>query len=146
MEAPPNNWALRSTKRIPPEETTDLYPGLCVDDERVGGAITISQSRLPVWAIMGTLIEDGWEAVVEGWDHVETDYGWTKEDMSNFLYFLTEPRGEFGRLLLLLAEMERRACSNGGDPPWYQRPESRVRVREQLQRCIGVLDRIEAAQ
>lgn len=145
-EDPIAEWMLHSPKRLPPEETTGLYPGLCVCDDRVSGSITVSQSRLPIWAFIGILVQDGWEAVVDGWDYIETDYGWTKDHMSAFLYYLMESRGEFGRLLLLIADSERQACSNGGEPPWYQRPDLRGRVREQLERCLGVLDRIESQE
>ena len=144
MSESSTGWALRHTCRVPPEETVDLYPGLCVHDERVSGSITVSRSRLPVWAIIGTLIGEGWDAVVESWDYIETEYGWTKNDMSNFLYFLMESRGEFGRLLLTIAEAERKGNTDSGDQPWYERPELRDRVREQLERCIGVLDRIDS--
>ena len=142
MDKSADKEMLRTTKRIPPEETIDLYPGLCVCDDRVSGSITVSQSRLPLWTFIGILVVDGWDAVVKGWDYIETEYGWTKYHLSDFLYHLLESRGEFGRLLLLIANVERQACSNS-ESPWYNKKELRQRVREQLQRCIGVLDRME---
>ena len=91
--------------REPAEESVDLYPGLVVHDGRVSGSITVGQSRLPLWALVQTAIRNGWDEVEEGWS--PSDYGWTEKEMAQFLYFLLEMRGEFGRLLLLLANAER---------------------------------------
>ena len=135
----------RPTSRVPPEESVDLYPGLCVDDARVGGSITVSQSRLPVWAIAGIAAESGWDAVVKGWDYIETEYHWDRHDMGEFLRNLTEPRGEFARLLLALADVERQARSSDGDAQWYEQREMRQRVREQLDHCRAVLDRMDGS-
>ncbi|MBC8142268.1 MAG: hypothetical protein H7Y38_12590 [Armatimonadetes bacterium] len=135
----------RPTSRIPPEESVDLYPGLCVHDTRVGGSITVSQSRLPVWAIVGMAITGGWDKVVDSWNYIEAEYDWTDNDMANFLRDLTEPRGEFGRLLLVLADVERQASSSSADPAWYEQAQMRDRVREQMRRCIDTLDRMDAA-
>jgi len=124
----------------PAEETLDLYPGLVVCDDRVSGSITAGQSRLPLWAFVGTVVADGWETVVseeDGWPYMEEDYGWTQQKMSDFLYHLMQPRGEFGRLVLLLAEMNR--MSEEANAPWLSDEEQRQRMREQLQRCLDAL-------
>lgn len=137
-------WTPRPTSRIPPEETTDLYPGLCVHDGRVGGSITVSRSRLSLSTVVLFALEYGWDSVMQIWGNIETEYGWAKADLTNFLRDLTEPRGEFGRLLLILAEVERQASSRDEEPSWYEHPDLRGRVREQLARCIDVLDRIDS--
>ncbi len=94
--------------REPAEETLGLYPNLVVHDGRVTGSITIGRSRLPIWCIIGELVRgDGWDGVELGWSP-EEHYGFTASDMSNFLYNLLEARGEFGRLLLVIADAERR--------------------------------------
>lgn len=81
--------------RQPAEETDDLYPGLCVHDGRVTGSITIGPTRLPLWTILPTLIEEDWEAVRENWPTVD-DYGWTAQDTERFLSRLMQMRGSLG--------------------------------------------------
>ncbi len=149
--------------RDPAEETTDLYPGLVVHDGRCAGAITIGQSRLPVNAINTTAIRDGWDEVEAEWSPTER-YGFDERQLSDFLYHLLEVRGEFARLLLVLANAERVEASttydylesvgNGsgivditpgtetGDNmpgPWWQDPDQRALVAGQLQRCLDVV-------
>lgn len=151
--------------REPADETTDLYPGLVVHDGRVTGSITIGRSRLPVWAIIGHLVQGGWGEVTDDWDYIESDYGFTGSDLNLFLYYLMECRGEFGRLLLALAYAERRECdrrdvvldeATGGEgglvnvtpgdpdavelpPAWWEDPELSAPVVDQLRRCLTVL-------
>ncbi len=110
-------------------ETQD-YPGLYVADGRVGGSITDGQSRLPLWAYMATLVAEGWPVVADCWPPHEM----TTEKMGQFLYHLMEQRGEFARLVCVLADVERRAGSRG-----YSATQ-RKRLRKQLQRCIDELD------
>lgn len=131
-----------ATSRIPPEESVDLYPGLCIHDTRVGGSATVSQSRLPIWTFIIVALENGWDAVVKAFDHIETEYDWTRSHMATFLYYLMQPRGELARLVL--ADAERESSSND-ESSWYERAEMRGVVREQLNRCIGVFDRMDAA-
>lgn len=92
--------------RDPPELSDDLYPGLSVWDARVSGSITIKDSRLPLWAIMWAALVNGWDDVEYGWSPTE-HYDYTEDDLGHFLADLLEMRGEFGRLLLLLANAER---------------------------------------
>lgn len=127
-------------KRQPAEETVDLYPGLCVDDDRVSGSITVGSSRLPLWAFVGTIVMDDWEAVAgeEGnFPQVEKDYGWTQQMMSDFLYHAMQSRGEFGRLTLLMAEMNR--LGKSANESWISKADNRERMKEQLQRCLDTL-------
>lgn len=120
-----------------PSEESHLYPGLCLHDGRVSGSITVGCTRLPLWAIVTTAIRDGWDSVEDGWS--PGTYGYTADDLAGFLYDLLEQRGEFGRLLLLLADAERRERGGSG-PAWWQTKRHRKRIREQLQRCIDALD------
>jgi hypothetical protein len=137
-----------SPPRAPKGESTDLYDGLCVCDGRVSGSVTVSRSRLPLWAFVGLLpIEgEGWAGALDGWPYIEEGYGWTAEHMSHFLYYLTLPRKEFGRLLLVLADAERHGNMGAGTAPWIEQPEQRWWVREQLLRCLDALDRFERAE
>lgn len=123
--------------REPRQETVGLYPKLVVHDGRVTGSITIGPSRLPLWAIVGAGIHQGWRGVQRGWPQVD-EYGFTAADMSAFLGNLLEMRGEFGRLLLELADAER-AESHHPDAAWWQVKARRKRVAAQLRRCLAAL-------
>ena len=103
---------------------TNGFPKLMVHDNFQSGSINIRKTRLPLWAIITTAICEGWEAVERGWSPTES-YNYTKEDLANFLYCLLEQRGEFGRLLLLLANVERLEC-------WWENTNARQRVIKQL--------------
>ena len=114
------------------------FPKLMVHDDIVSGSINIRGTRLPLWAIISTAINEGWEAVEHGWSP-EKSYGYTKEDLAHFLYCLLEQRGEFGRLLLLLARVERQEWHL----TWWKTKKTRDRVIRQLQRCIDALKQID---
>ncbi len=92
--------------RKPHAEGVDLYPGLTVHDGRVSGSITAGQTRLPLWCFAYTAIVDGWSQVEGSWH--PSKYGWDAARFGTFLSDLLEPRGEFGRLLCVLADAERR--------------------------------------
>lgn len=125
--------------RKPPEESVDLYPGLVVHDDRVSGSITAGRSRLPLWAFISTAMREGWRNVQDDWN--PDGYGWTQEKMSHFLYCLMEQRGEFGRLLLVLADAERVEGKRGyGVKSWWETKRHRKRVGDQLRRCLKVLE------
>lgn len=126
----------RTPWREPYEESVDLYPGLVVHDGRVTGSITTGQSRLPLWAFVSTAIQRGWDEVERGW--TPSDYGWSEEEMALFLYCLLEMRGEFGRLLLVLADAERCEVAGNGNP-WWQTKRHRKRVATQMRRCLAAL-------
>jgi hypothetical protein len=124
--------------REPPEESVDLYPGLTVWDSRVSGSITVGQTRLPLWAF-------AWSAVVEGWDNVErgwepSRYGMSQDDFAGFVTDLLEARGEFARLLLVLADAERMQDVGGHRRAWWQTKRHRKRVADQLRRCLAALE------
>lgn len=125
--------------RDPGEESVGLYPGLVVHDLRVTGSITIGRTRLPLWAIIGEYCSNGWDGVLNGWDYIETEYGFTNEDLARFLYCLLEQRGEFGRLLLLIADAER--CEQfGARKAWWETKRHRKRISGQLRRCLAALE------
>ncbi len=145
--------------RKPDEETEGLYPNLVVCDGRVSGSITIGASRLPIWCFSSTAIQLGWDEVEAGWEPTER-YGFTEDDFSAFVYHLLEQRGEFARLLLILADMDRRDAEDEDavlaphgpivdispwnpdavhlPAPWWE-TDRRLVVIAQLQRCINVL-------
>ena len=145
--------------REPAEESDDLYPGLVVHDGRVSGSITVNRSRLPIWTFAGWT----WDEIVAGWPYITDEYGWTEEKHREFHHCLFEMRGEFARLLLVLADVERQEQDrhdaelesygpvvrmelepgDGGAPwpaPWYEHPESIRRVSDQLRRCLAALE------
>lgn len=123
-----------------PDEETEDYPGLVVHDGRVTGSITAGYTRLPLWCFVGEVIRRGWSKVQRDRDIKEID----KETLASFLYFLLEHRGDFGRLLCVLADVERRSAEiveeTHGEFSWWYHPEMKARVREALQRCIDSLD------
>lgn len=116
------------------------FPKLMVDDEVVTGSINIRGTRLPLWAIISTVINEGWEQVERSWSP-EKHYGYSRQDLAHFLYNLLEQRGEFGRLLLLLANVER-----VNDDGWWEKKGSRQRVIKQLQNCLDALNQVGATQ
>lgn len=148
-----------------PAEETEGYPNLVVHDGRVTGQITIGPSRLPVSAILSTAVAEDWDSVEEGWSPTG-DYGFTEDDLLGFLHDLLQARGEFGRLLLALADAERvtderehavldayadadgmilvKTWPPGPDTvelpaPWWEVPELRRPVVEALTRCLAAL-------
>lgn len=117
--------------REPREETVD-YPGLVVHDGRVTGSITIGHTRLPVWAVVPSMMHDGAA-------HIREQYPgeYEPQEIINFVYSLLDLRGEFARLLCVLAKAERNDCGAVG---WWRRKTVRRRVRRALQRCVDALD------
>lgn len=130
-------WHVGTPWRHPAVESDNLYPGLVVHDGRVTGSITVGKSRLPLWAFI-TWAVGNWDEIESGYAPTE-NYGFTEKDLSSFLYNLMELRGEFGRLLLVLADAER--CEhNTSDKAWWQTKRHRKRVADQMRRCLAVLD------
>lgn len=125
--------------REPGEESVDLYPGLVVCDDRVTGSITAGRSRLPLWAFTGC-------AVVHGWDETESsyspsDYDMTAESLGTFLGDLLNQRGEFARLILVLADAERQDReSDEFGPAWWETPDVARPIADQLRRCLATLE------
>lgn len=129
--------------RKPAAETVD-YPGLVVHDGRVSGSITTGYSRLPLWCFAFTAVVGGWESVEHGWS--PSQYDWTADKFGGFLTDLLDQRGEFARLLCMLADVERRdryATGLPRDTAWWERKTQRTRVLRQLRRCTAALEAVE---
>jgi hypothetical protein len=129
--------------RVPDEETTGLYPGLVVHDGRQSGSITAGPSRLPLWALTGDL-PNGWESVEANYE--PSRYYWGEDEMFGLIHDVLQLRGDFARLLLILANGER--CDREQDmdgPPWWRTPFHRDRVRDALRQALAALDREEPA-
>jgi len=116
-----------------PSIQTNGFPKLMVNDDVQTGSINVRGTRLPLWAIISTAINEGWNQVEKGWAP-NKHYGFGSEDLAHFLYCLLEQRGEFGRLLLVLANAEHR-----NDNGWWEKPNSRHAVIRQLKRCLDAL-------
>jgi hypothetical protein len=122
------------TDRSPGEESLDCYPGLVVSDgehRRVSGTITVGRTRLPVWCLISEVIYGGWSAAVEDY---EPDM--TASQAAEFFYNLMAHRGEFGRLILILADVER--CSTLRWD-WTETRKHIDRLADQLERCLKLL-------
>lgn len=122
----------------PDVESIDLYPGLVVHDGRVSGSITVGESRLPLWAFAGW----DWDEIVQGWPYIEDEYGWTRAEQCGFLWNLLNLRGDFARLLLVMADAERleNRRSDLGRPQWWETKRHRKRVGDALRRCLEILE------
>lgn len=138
--------------REPAEESADLYPGLVVNDGRQAGSITIGQSRVALWAVIHTATHEGWDQVEYEYGPLGVALGFGADALSVFLFDLINVRGEFARLLLVLAAAERWERETHeqasydhaeGDeweaPAWWKDKETREAVRAQLQRCLECL-------
>lgn len=125
-----------------PDEETEDFPKMVVCDGRVTGSITLGYTRLPLWCLIADIVDRGWKSVAEDRDITEG----TQQDFVDFLYYLLEARGDFGRLLCVLADVERDAGereekqTGGRVFNWWYHPEMKDRVRAALQRCIDSLD------
>lgn len=121
----------RTPWREPDEESTDLFPGLVVHDGRVSGSITFGPTRMPLWA-----------SYVE-WPEVEDGYNVTPEQhkaAQSFARNLFELRGEFARLLLVMADAERCEGRRNNMRYWWETKKHRKRVADQLRRCLAVVE------
>lgn len=126
--------------REPAAHDSDLYPGLVVWDARCSGSITLGETRLPIWAprLDWSEIDDYFP---DAGDPAREKYESAAADALEFLYFLREQRGEFARLLLVLADAERREARrsvNAG--AWWETKRHRKRVADQLRRCLACLE------
>ena len=85
------------------------------------------------WAIA---FNEAWKAIKKEW----SNYNNPNQDLASFICCLLAQRGEFGRLLLLLASVERRDYRGGS---WWENTRARRRVINQLQRCLDALNQKE---
>jgi hypothetical protein len=118
-----------------PGEFDKLYPGLSINDNRVSGSIVVGRTRLPVWAFIFEVIRDGYDSAIK--DYSADEYGLSAEDCAAFIANLMQCRGEFGRLLLILADVERR---ERGNKAWWEKRRDRQRVATALRRCLAVVE------
>lgn len=125
-----------------PDAETEEYPGLVVHDGRHSGSVTVGRTRLPLNAIVWDAVTHDWESVVEGWmpQPYFGDKAISREEFVGFLYGLLEQRGEFARLLLVLADVERREGRHRDYKPWWRMKKRRKRVADQLRLCLAALD------
>ena len=137
---PSDAWARVAGVWREPAEESHEYPGLCLWDARVTGSITAGCSRLPLWAFVWTALRDGWAGAESGWS--PSRHEWDAEKMGEFLYNLLEQRGEFGRLILVLADAERR--NSGMGKAWWETKKQRRRVLKQLRRAVALLEAMES--
>lgn len=126
----------------PGTETVD-YPGFVVCNDRVSGSITAGRTRLPLWAFISDVVHAGFPAMKDDRDLSGTRL--TAEKLSGFLYWLLEQRGDFGRLLCVLADVERRVgdCEEVDDIPWWYRKRMNRRVQRALKKCLEALEEAE---
>lgn len=130
--------------RVPAAETED-YPNLTVRDGCVSGSINVDHSRLPLWALIWSAVVEGWPSVESNWPQITEDYHFSADDLAKFLYFLLEQRGEFGRLVCVLADVERREYERQEKrgvigSAWWEHRASKKRVVDQLRVCLAALE------
>ena len=145
-----------------PAEATEDYPGLEVHDATVTGSIRCG-GRLPLWAFASTAIHHDWEMVEENYAPTEF-YGFTADDLAGFVHDLLEARGEFARLVCVIADVEREAteredcaseahwreahtpddtvcdCGPERPGPWWWQDDLKARMAAQLRACLDVLE------
>lgn len=127
--------------REPREESIDLYPGLVVHDGRQGGSITPGRTRLPMWCVFPLAVDYGWEAATSDYYPEDGSYEevFGRQAGVGFIGDLMQLRGEFARLLLVLADAER--CDRRyWNAAWWETKRHRKRVGDQLRRCLKTLE------
>jgi hypothetical protein len=131
-----------------PDKITEDYQGFIVHDGRVAGSITVGPTRLPLWAPISTMIDAGFSIAAQSWPSLSEQS--SPKAIGQFAQDLLWQRKEFGRLLCVLADVERQdreARSGGGQrslQPWYAHAENVERVRASLQSCLQHLEVIAA--
>jgi hypothetical protein len=131
-----------------PDKITEDYPSFIVHDGRVTGSITFGPTRLALRGPIGTMVYAGFSRAVESWPSLAEQS--SPEALGNFLEDLFQQSKEFGRLLCVLADVERqeREARLGSrepfSPPWYAHAENVERVRASLQSCLQHLEVIAA--
>ena len=128
------------------DKATEDYPGFVVHDDRVTGSITLGPTRMPLWAPISTMIQAGYDAAIECWPSLPAEG--SPEAIGSFLEDLFQQRKEFGRLLCVLADVERqeRVTRDTDIKPWYGHPEHVKRVRTALQNCLQHLNDVASQE
>jgi hypothetical protein len=143
---------------------------LVVHDGRVGGRITAGASRIPIEVLLPEAF--GFSSPYIEFAEVEAEHGVGREALCSFLEQLLTVKGDLARLLLVLADAERRwreqlfrpylqeqkqrARERGEDTshgfdidpagypgPWWEHEQLRTPVVAQLRRCLATLTAIE---
>lgn len=125
---------------------TEDYPGFVVCDNRRFGSITLGHTRQAVRDVLS------YAMTVEGWDDAIAGYGWDEDpegtiagvsltDLGNLLDVLFDLRGDYGRLVLAMANAERR-----GGGSWPERPRIRKPVVDLMRSCLADLESRSASQ
>jgi hypothetical protein len=128
----------------PPEPPgTEDYPGLVVCEGYRRGSIRTKDRGLELWCWIYELVTQA------DWDGVNRDYepGISPDDFARFLVNLLNHRGEFGRLVCVLADVERwevEGEDNDRFVPWWRDSDQRARLRAALLECVAALDEEEA--
>jgi hypothetical protein len=92
-----------------------------------------------MWAVTGLALSSGWEAVEREYypdEYTNQYHSFTEGSAGEFFHNLMQHRGEFGRLVLLLADVER--CSTMRWD-WTQTRKHTDRLADQLERCLKLL-------
>lgn len=100
--------------------------------------LSIGASRLPLWCFIGWAIQDGFRTAAD--DYYSDGYYDTFDEKAaaEFLSCLFDQRGEFARLILLLADAER--CERHSGKWWWETKRHRKRIADQLRRCLALVD------
>lgn len=117
-----------STESAPTED----YPGLFVWNARCSGQATIGQSRLPLYGVLPGALLWGWGDAQSKYPHLGAG-----GPFADFLERLLEARGEFARLLCVLADVERQT---EGITDWRDDSNAVNRVRTHLLCCLRDLN------
>lgn len=121
--------------RDPAEETMGLYPELVVHDGRQSGSITFGRTRVPIWSPQWQVVD------LDDYMHPGDPVADWQEAGESFVRNLLDLRGEFARLLLVLADAERCDRKTGlFRPAWWETKRHRKRVGDQLRRCLAALE------
>ncbi len=121
---------------------TEDYPGLVVCEGHRRGSIRTKERGLELWCW-------AYDAIVNGFDSAEADYdtGTTADEFARLVANLLNQRGEFGRLVCVLADVERWEVDMEEDHDqfvaWWQDRGQRARVRAALLECVAALDEEE---
>jgi hypothetical protein len=118
----------------PGVEFDRLYPGLSVNDGRQSGSICYPGTRIPLWAHQ-------WGAIdLDDYAHDDDPIDEWEQTGTAYVHHLMQQRGEFARLLLVLADAERCEAHRQDRTAWWDTKRHRKRVGDQLRRCLAILE------
>lgn len=127
--------------REPSVESDDLFPGVVVCDDRVTGSLTFGPTRVPLWAPAAVFLDMD-DYLPPNWFPDPRAAASAGESLIGNLLQL---RGEFARLLCVLADEERREhLPRARRLAWWEKKRSRRRVLAQLKLCVDCLTALES--